>query len=178
MAVDPSERDLPKREVGISGVWLSDGFKDVDESIRYKYFRLQGEAHDFFYRLPWKQKIMGFWCGIFEPPLVGVMLYKVVPVKPDIPNYHWVVVGAELPSAYIAVDDALNPACALDAYVAVMEDWIAAVRQNQLLDNVYPVKVPSDMSKSEYANKLEALLHKIDDDVLEPRKAELGDRRR
>jgi hypothetical protein len=51
----------------------------------------------------------------------------------------WVVVG-DLPSAYMAVDEDETALEALEKYCDLMDQWIAAVRSDNDLDDVFPVE--------------------------------------
>lgn len=69
----------------------------------------------------------------------------------------------DVPSAYLCVDDAETPAEALDSYIGVMEDWIAAVRSGADLHDVYPVDAPPTELNAE---SLAARLAFLDERVL------------
>ena len=51
----------------------------------------------------------------------------------------WVIVG-EVPPAYITIDDAPNPACAVDGYIGAMREWAAAVRSGESTDGLVPAE--------------------------------------
>lgn len=70
--------------------------------------------------------------------VVAVFLCRVVANRDDVPEWLWVVVG-DVPPAYLVVDDAPNPASALDAYVGEMQEWVAAAKRGEPVDNLIPV---------------------------------------
>jgi hypothetical protein len=138
----------------------------LPEQIRYPVAWLLDDAHQFIMKQTWKQRVLGYWSGIVEGGLVGVFLYKINPAKPDVPPYHWVVVGPDIPHAYITTDDAPNPACALESYFGVMLDWIDAVTAGKDTSNVYPVQIPDGTDALSYARRVEIVLKRIDAEVL------------
>jgi hypothetical protein len=167
-----------KCEVGVSGIKSCRFISGMIAPGRFPFARMLNDAHQFMMERSWQKKILDFWCGIMEPNLVGAFLYKIVPARDDVPPYHWVVIGPEIPHAYISIEDALNPACAIDSYASVMEDWILAVEEGRSLDEVYPVEVPAGMDAKVYAAKLAETLERIDRTVLERHRVDLGDRRK
>jgi hypothetical protein len=152
-------------------------------------------AHNYAH-FGWSQKCIGFWHGLTIARLVGVFLYRFVPKSPDIPEYHWIIVGSKfpfpdfneswaqhkkkcasyngLPNAYIwaghpefdDADAAPNPAAALDSYVGVIGAWIGAVRNGDDLTKMFPVEVPANKTPLEYADDIELLLKRIDAEIL------------
>jgi hypothetical protein len=100
------------------------------------------------------------WCvGITEgylawsvSPIVGVFLFRLAPIRPEIDSELWVIVG-DLPPAYIVCDAAESWQQALDAYGVEMMRWVDAVRADQPLNDVIPVDVPPTLK---YADMLES----------------------
>ena len=74
--------------------------------------------------------------------MISVFLVHLVPREGADPVI-WCIVG-DLPSAYLVVDDANEPADALCIYADLMDDWVRAVRDGDDLDEGFPVEaVPS-----------------------------------
>ena len=83
--------------------------------------------------------------------VAGVFLFKLIPGRPEVDDTLWVVVG-DLPPAYLVCDETPSWRDALENYVLEMEQWVAAVREGQPLDDVIPVDVAptrehADMSR-------------------------------
>jgi len=74
----------------------------------------------------------------------------------------WVVVG-DLPSAYLALDDAPTWREALQGYVYEMGQWVSAVKQGDSLDDVIPVAVEPTI---EHAEMLASRLAFIEEKIL------------
>lgn len=90
-------------EAGFSGLEELKSWYTMGPEERFPRGKLLQAAHDYMGDLPWIQKCMGFWAGMVVPDLVGVFLYKIVPKKPDIPEYHWIIVGPKWP--YPEIDE-------------------------------------------------------------------------
>lgn len=69
----------------------------------------------------------------------------------------WIVVG-DLPSAYLVVEPEDNPAKALERYCELMEEWVAAVRDNRELRDVYPVAAEPTAENAELLERRVAFL--------------------
>jgi hypothetical protein len=74
----------------------------------------------------------------------------------------WVIVG-DVPPAYITVEDAPNPATALDAYIGAMQEWVDAARAGGSVADLIPVNVPPTV---ENAERLGRRLQFIDEEIL------------
>ena len=127
------------------------------------------------------------WCGeivdgymgdIAVGGVVAVLLFKIVPARDGVDDWVWVIVG-DLPPAYITVDDAPNPACALDGYIGAMQEWIAAVKSGKSVEGLIPVETSAgDASLEptpETADRLERRLRFLDEEILESRQSDLGE---
>jgi hypothetical protein len=60
-------------------------------------------AHAYTSTLSWATKRTGYRHGVTVESLIGVFLYRVSPTRPDIPEYHWIIVGPRWP--YPEVDE-------------------------------------------------------------------------
>jgi hypothetical protein len=74
----------------------------------------------------------------------------------------WVVVG-DLPSAYMIVEPDDCAQEALERYCLLMDDWIAAVRNGDDFEKVYPVSAPRT---AEYADMLQSRLDILREDAI------------
>lgn len=161
------DAETPRREAGIEGVTdfrFMDGLR-VDD--RRPLFALLMAAHDVLPGHKWVDRILGFWFGMAVPDSVGVFLYKIFPIGDDVPEYHWVVVGPNIPSAYISVEGNVNPQQALEGYIEVIRDWIEAINSGACeTNNYYPVEVPVGMTAKVYAEHLTVELARLEREVL------------
>jgi hypothetical protein len=94
--------------------------------------------------------------------VLGVFVVRIRPAFPQAPSSLWVVVG-DLPPAYMPSDEATDWRDALDAYIFIMSEWVAAVRAGAPLDDVIPVAAPATL---ENADLLEKRLHFIKTSIL------------
>lgn len=88
------------------------------------------------------------WCPLVTERYLGygiggvlaLFLFRLQPAINGEDEWLWVVVG-DLPSAYFVIDEASDPASALEAYCELIEDWVEAVLSKSSLDEVFPVAV-------------------------------------
>lgn len=88
----------------------------------------------------WCVGIEKSYVGLMVPGIVGVFLFEINPAVPETDKYVWVVVG-DLPPAYITAENSPNFACALDAYVGAMEEWVEAAESDASVSNLIPVNL-------------------------------------
>ena len=124
--------------------------------------RLLEEASGYLESFAWCGGIRDVYLGIGIGGVVGVFLFRIDPVGRDVDEWTWIIVG-DLPPAYITLDDAPNPACALDAYIGAMEKWVAAAKVGAPVSDLIPVNVPASF---ENAQQLETRLRLLDTEVL------------
>jgi hypothetical protein len=60
----------------------------------------------------------------------------------------WVVVG-DLPSAYFVYEGNENPAAALEQYCGLMEEWALAARDDESVDECFPVDAEANLENAE-----------------------------
>jgi hypothetical protein len=99
-------------------------FEDADEQSRVMRMISDGSAYLASFR--WCLSVGQAYVGIAVGDVIGVFLYEIVPEGPNIGDWTWVING-DVPSAYIAVADAVNPAQALDGYLGAAEEWVERV---------------------------------------------------
>ena len=134
--------------------------EDMQETEALK--QMVKEARDYLSSFEWCGPIRESFLGIGVGGVVAVALFHIAPAKPTIDEWLWVIVG-DLPPAYITAENAPNPACALDAYIGAMIEWVQAVRTHRPTDKIIPVNVPPS---KEYADRLEVRLAFLDREVL------------
>ena len=135
------------------------GDDDEETALLRQLFR---EAEEYARSLKWHRGISRGYFGLGVGGIVCVALFEVEPGSENSPDKTWVVVG-DLPPAYIAVDDAPNPATALDAYLGAMEEWIDAAKAGRSVERLIPVNVEPTPANAE---RLEKRLRFLDREVL------------
>lgn len=121
------------------------------------------QAVRFLRSFAWCADVLELYEGILEPDIVGVFLCKIRPARPEVDEWLWVIVG-DLPPAYLVTDEAPNPACALDGYIALMRDWVKAAKRGDPVDRLIPVNAPPT---PEYATMLDSRLRILSDFLAE-----------
>ena len=110
----------------------------------------------------WCLRDLETYVGMFYAGVVGVFLFRIKPSSQMIDEWIWVVVG-DLPPLYLTCEECPNAACALDAYIGAMQDWVEAAESGKSIDNLAPVNVPAT---PENAAKLKSRLAMLDDRIL------------
>ena len=124
--------------------------------------KLHTGARAFLEYYTWCGHITEEYVGLIYPGIVGVLLFRFVPTRPEVDEWVWVITG-DLPPAYITCEDSPNPATALDAYIGAMEEWVEAAEQGAPTGNLIPVNV--EPSK-ENAARLKTRLSFLDREIL------------
>jgi hypothetical protein len=119
-----------------------DGYVGEDDEETMAGAGLLNECERYALSFPWCERIVGGYVGLLIPPVLGVVLFEIVPLRGADP---WIwVIGGDLPSAYLEFDDEYTPTAdqALESYVGNMAAWVQAVQEGGDLDNVFPVDAP------------------------------------
>ena len=120
------------------------------------------EAKNYLQHQMWVENIHECYFGLGVGNIVAVFLFHILPTHPDIQDFIWIIVG-DIPPLYIAIEDTPNPACALDAYIGAMEEWVQAVTDRKSLEELPPVNAAPTL---ENASALKSRLAFIDKEIL------------
>jgi hypothetical protein len=131
---------------------------------------LYQEATEYLTFFSWCKCIKNAYVGILVPDVVGVFLFEIEPNRDGVDSWIWVIVG-DLPPAYITCEDSPNPACALDAYIGAMTEWVGAARSGASVASLIPVNVAANV---ENADALDKRLTFLDQRILSGLKEDLG----
>lgn len=123
--------------------------------------QLLDEARAFLSAFRWCAAIKKSYFGFGVGGIFGVFLFEITPNANGVDDFVWVVVG-DLPPLYIAIDEAPNPACALDIYLNAMFDWCETAINEGDLSKCPPVDVePSPEIVSALMGRIEFLREEI-----------------
>lgn len=138
---------------------------------KLSFYDLSKEAKEFLLGHKWCKRIKEGYLDIGVEGIFAVFYFEIEPADPSIDKQLWVIVG-DLPPAYIVVEDNPNGACALDAYIGEMKEWVEAAKRGESVENLIPVNVPPN---KEYAKMLEERLKFLEKKILSEYKDELKD---
>ncbi len=133
-----------------------------DEEDTHLLEEMREEAVNYLTSFRWCLQIIDSYFGLGVGGVVAVFLFRIEPGRENVDEWVWVVVG-DLPPAYITVEDAPNPATALDGYIGAMQEWVDAASAGRTVDGLIPVNVPPTR---EYAEMLQSRLRFLDDEIL------------
>jgi hypothetical protein len=135
---------------------------DAEDEDRDETQELYDEARRFLVKKKWCRGIEDQYAGIIVPGVIGVFLFKIIPARPEVDDWLWVIVG-DLPSAYLVCDECPNPATAIDGYIGEMERWVAAAESGRSVADLIPVNVPPT---PKYAKMLGSRLKFVEREIL------------
>jgi hypothetical protein len=141
-----------------------------DEEETEQFRSLYEKSKKYIETFRWHGEIKNVYFGLGVADIVGVFLFELIPASKTVDTWLWVVVG-DIPPAYLVVDDAPNPASALDSYVAEMSKWVDAVNSGNSVDKCIPVNAAPSI---ENAADLEKRLRFIDTEILAYYKGDLN----
>jgi hypothetical protein len=111
--------------------------EDEDETLELR--QMLDRAESYLSAFHWCPPVTERYLGIGIGGIIALFLFRLARPINRTDDWLWVVEG-DLPSAYLVVDEASEPAHALIAYCTLMEEWSNAVLQHLSLDGVFPVK--------------------------------------
>lgn len=148
--------------IDIKNLTRSTFIKGEDDNETSLLKQMLGEAKEYLLSFDWCGGVTDSYLGIGVGGIIGVFLFRITPIGKNIDEWLWIVVG-DVPSAYITIDSAPNPACALDAYIGAMQKWVNAAIAGKSVNNLIPVNVPPTV---ENARQLQTRLDFIDKEIL------------
>lgn len=158
-----------KSDLDFTKVVPEDEFVAEDEEEKRLVRELLDQALAFVGSFTWCKRVSETYIGIAIGGVIGVVLVRIEPDRPDADEWLWVVVG-DVPPAYLVADDAPNPASALAAYIGEMQAWIDAVKSGEPVDALIPVLTSGGAEPvrpaRENAELLEARLRFLDEVIL------------
>jgi hypothetical protein len=109
---------------------------------------LLSDARKYLQYYNWCHEISEEFIGIFEAGIIGLFLFRIIPGRPEVDEWIWVIVG-DLPPTYLTCDGCPNPATALDAYIGAMQEWVEAASAGQSVAELIPVDMPATPTNAE-----------------------------
>lgn len=131
-----------------------------DETVRLRLMEAQARA--FLSSFKWCGTIREFYFGDGIGDVFAIFLAHIEPLRPDVDEYLWVVVG-DLSSAYLVVDLCRNPREALQGYIGEMRKWVAVAEQAETGEDIIPVNAPPT---PEHAALLKKRLDALERDII------------
>ncbi len=110
--------------------------EDAEDTVLLQRM-LQG-AKEYLSAQKWCAGIIEEYFGFGVGGVVAIFLFRIIPKADDVDEYIWVIIG-DIPTLYITVDAAPNPACALDAYIGAMTEWADAAISGTDVNGLPPV---------------------------------------
>jgi hypothetical protein len=145
-------------EVNFSCLTPIDSIKGLDEQETKEFKQLHRDARRYIQSFQWHGEIKNEYFGLGVAYIVAVFLFELVPAKPSVDRLLWVVVG-DIPPAYLVTDDAPEPLDALRAYIALMREWVEAVKARKSTQGIIPVNAAATIDN---ATDLESRLNHLE----------------
>jgi hypothetical protein len=145
----------------VSGVTPVSDMHGDDEDETRRLRDMEAKARDFIAKSDWCDGIRDFYFGDGIGDVFAVFFARIIPARPSVDEYVWIVVG-DIPPAYLVVDDCPTPKAALEGYIWEMRKWVALAKEGKSSCNVIPVNVPATPDWAEtLKSRLDALEQKI-----------------
>ncbi len=146
----------------LSRRWLRRWYDSANPPWLLDRWALEREARWFLLSHSWCQSVCSLTVRRYVEGIFGLFWAEIEPApQSDADSFLWVVVG-DLPPAYLDTSSLATPEEALEAYIALMGDWVSAVGKGGDIDEHIPVYyrcsfVPTPPVQS-YAQSLEKRL--------------------
>src|ERR1700751_4125313 len=102
------------------------------------------DAENYLQAFSWCQSIESRCFGAGIGGVVAIFLFGIVPARPDVDEWLWVVVG-DLPSASLVTDECKAPSEALETYIELMRRWVKLAKSGRTSPDVIPVNVSATL---------------------------------
>src|SRR5690242_17053339 len=107
--------------------------------------RMLRDAEAYIRSFSWCKDVLSSFFGGGVGEVFAVFLFNIRPARPEVGAWIWIVVG-DIPSAYLPIRDAKNPAEVFKTYLSGMGKWIELAREGRggtPDDGVPPVNLPA-----------------------------------
>lgn len=140
----PEDRNqFPVRGVGpIDGI-----FDENAEEFRLLRHMAQ-QAEDYLQGFNWCKSIREAYFGSGYGGIVAVFFFRIVPSKPQMDEWFWIIVG-DLPPAWLPTDRGKTPSEALENYIWEMTRWVHFAKRGRIPDDGIPVNLPPNWKNAE-----------------------------
>lgn len=138
---------------------ISSTFREDREELN----SLSKEAIAFLMGFGWCTSIAAAYLALAVPNVFGVFLINLVPTRPEVDNWLWVVVG-DIPPAYLVVDHCSDGIKALETYLREMRRWVETVNKGESVEDCIPVNcAPTKKNAKDLSERLTLLNQFISD---------------
>ena len=151
-----------KGELPVSGVVPIAEMKGESDDENLRLRNMEAEARRFLGQFDWCGGIRELYFGNGIGDVFAIFLARIIPARPTVDEYIWIVVG-DIPPAYLVTDDCPSPKEALEGYIWEMRKWVALARQGRTSRDVIPVNVPPT---PEWAKTLEDRLNALEQRII------------
>jgi hypothetical protein len=135
-------------QLGITGVVPIEKMRGDEPDDTDLLLKLRNKASEYLMSFPWCVSILETYFGDGVGGVVAVFLFRVLPSRPGIDEWLWIVVG-DLPSAYFVTDDLKSPYEVLEAYITHRGRWVRfAMEGTAPPDDVMPIHEVAPTPKS------------------------------
>jgi hypothetical protein len=142
MSLDKAPDASSKSSIPVTGVVPLEQMAGDDEEDAALLLEMAENAENFLKSFSWCLAIRESFFGAGIGKIIAVFLFRISPVRPDVDEWLWVVVG-DLPPAYLVTDRYKTPSGAVEGYVEEMSKWVAHARHGRTSADAIPVNVPS-----------------------------------
>lgn len=149
-------------ELPVSGVVPIAEMRGENDDETQRLREMETKARGFLSNFDWCGEIRQFYFGDGIGEVVAIFLAQIIPTRPSVDEYIWIVVG-DIPSAYLVTDDCPSPKEALQGYIWEMRKWVALAKHGRTSRDVIPVDVPAT---PEWAETLEGRLNALEQRII------------
>jgi hypothetical protein len=131
--------ELPA-QLGITAIMPIDEMKGDEPEDTALLLQLRDRASAYLRTHSWCRSILEMYFGDGVGGIVAVFLCRIVPSRPGVDEWLWVVVG-DLPSAHFVTDDLKTPYEVLEAYISQRAKWVKfALKETNPPSDVMPIR--------------------------------------
>jgi hypothetical protein len=150
--------NLPMSPSSFTGIVPIERMIGDDQEDTALLHDMADQAKRFLTSFGWCHSIEETYFGDGIGKVVAVFLFRIIPARPHVDEWLWVVVG-DIPPAYVVTDVCKTPAEALKCYISEMFRWVEFAREGRTCADVNPVNVPAT---PEWAENLERRLKMLE----------------
>ena len=102
---------------------------------------MANQAQEYLLAFRWCENVKEVYFGDGYGGIAAIFLLRIKPSQPDISEWLWVVIGPEIPPAYLEIDYCKNPVNAFEIYLEGISQWVAAAKKGKPVKGLMPIYV-------------------------------------
>jgi hypothetical protein len=102
---------------------------------------MANQAREYLLAFRWCEDVKEAYFGDGYGGIAAIFLLRIKPSQASISEWLWVVIGPQIPPAYLEIDYCKNPVQAFEIYLEGISLWVDAAKKGKSVKELIPIYV-------------------------------------